>query len=89
MDGVLRASANAVLFAATVLWSGKSGDEILRFQTSGTTGSDAESTTDAGVLDNHRQPFVLQFLFHGFFLSSFRNEPLLAGHHGPSDLSEK
>jgi len=55
-----------MLFAPTVLGSGKNGHKVLGFETSGTTGRDAESAASAGILNNYREPLVCHFFFHRF-----------------------
>ena len=47
-----------MLFAPTVLGSGKNDHNVLGFETSGTTRHDAESAASAGIFNNYRQPLV-------------------------------
>ena len=66
MNRILGAGPDAMLFAPTVLGSGKNGHKVLGFETSGTTGRDAESAVSAGIFNNHREPLVRHFFFHRF-----------------------
>ena len=53
-----------MLFTPTVLGSAKNGHKVLGFETSGTTGRDAESAASADIFNNYREPLVRQFFFH-------------------------
>ena len=55
-----------MLFAPTVLGSGKNDHNVLGFETSGTTGRDAESAASAGIFNNYGEPLVRHFFFHRF-----------------------
>ena len=64
MNRILGAGPDAMLFAPTVLGSGKNDHNVLGFETSGTTRHDAESAASAGIFNNYREPLVRQFFFH-------------------------
>ena len=66
MNRILGAGPDAMLFTPTVLGSAKNGHKVLGFETSGTTGRDAESAASADIFNNYREPLVRQFFFHSF-----------------------
>lgn len=66
VDRVLGTGADAVLLAATVIGPFERRDLVLRFETGGPAGFNAQATAGTEFLDNRGKPFEKEFLFHHF-----------------------
>ena len=58
-----------MFFASAVFGFGEDGQKALGLEAGGPTGRGAKSAARARILDNYREPFVLQVFFHTILLS--------------------